>query len=437
MINEQLVLSAILIDNRHMKKALTIIQPDDFADLRHKKIYEAMIILDNNHKDIDYTTILNQLGQNSRVDIEYLIHITDILPTAANIDTYIANLREEANVRKLKQSMKLIVANENHNSEQISEYIKGVIDGIEHIDNTTVDYVYDGIDEYMDLLADGNITDTSHKTLFKVLDETVMIQNGDYVTIAAHTGFGKSAFVMNIAKHFSMQGKKGLVVSAEMTRQQWTNRLLANISEVPNKKVQRRIELTKDDIFKLVRASKEVKKLDIMIHDKGGMTVENIVNLSNKLKRKGKLDYICVDHIALIDTTKRVSGDTERISHISKTLKQLALSLKVPVIVLSQFNRNATDPRTGKKREPVKEDLKGSGSLAEDANIIMFLYSTKDVEDFVDRFITIKVAKNRDGETAKKPMIFKADKQQFVEIDYNKETQTSTEIPLTKIGGVF
>ena len=439
MIQEQLVLAAILIDNRHMKKSRTMIEPSDFVDFKNKSIYQGMISLDDKVMDINYGTLMTYLdAHKTGITIDYLIELENYLPTAEAIDSYLAQLKEVSNKRKLKKAFEDLSKEDSITSEEASNYLMNVIDSLEHVDNTPVEMVYDGIDEYMMSLADGTFKDTSHKTLFTELDKRVMIQDGDYVTVAAHTGFGKSAFLMNIAKHFSMQGKTGLVVSGEMTKQQWLNRLLANVSGVENKRVQRRIELTKDEIYKLTKAASTVKKLNIIIHDKGGMTVEHIINKATKLKRKGKIDYIAIDHIGLLDTTKKVLGDTQKLTHISKSLKRLALNLKIPVIILSQFNRNAVDPRTGKHREPVKEDLKGSGSLAEDANIILYLYATADnVEDFVNRYIILKVGKNRDGETAKLPMMFKADKQSFHEVEYNRDTQTSTELPISKIGGAF
>ncbi|WBK39994.1 DnaB-like replicative helicase [PinkBerry-associated phage LS06-2018-MD08] len=435
MIQEQLVLASILIDNRHMKKCVTVISPDDFVDFKNKSIYQGMLQLHYDNMEIDYGTLIDYLDRHKTgVTIEYLIHLSDILPTAANIDSYLKQLVETSNRRKLEKAFNDVLKDDTVTSQEASQYITNVIEGLDHIDNTPVDTIHDGIDEYVNSLADGNFVDTAHKTLFTNLDEKVAIQDGDYILVAGFTGTGKSALVMNYAKNFSMQGKKGLIISGEMTRQQMLNRMIANVSGVANKRIQRKIDLNKDELLKISRSAKEIKKLDIMINDKGNMTVEHIVNLSRKLKQKGRLDYLIVDHIGLIGTTKRCNGKTQEISHVSNTLKQLALNLKIPVIVLSQFNRNASDSHTGKRREPVKEDLKHSGSLEEDANVIIFLYSTNDnIEDFVDRYMILKVDKNRDGECGKMPVVFKADKQMFREVEYDRDTQTSTELPLSKV----
>jgi len=433
--SEHLVLASILIEDRYIKKCLTVIQPEDFIDFKNRKIYEGMISLDSNNMEINYGTLIDYLNKvGSGVKLDYLIELSNVLPTAAAIDTYLAQLREDSNKRKLIEGFKHVFDDKSMTSVEGSEYIKDVIEGLDHVDNTPVETIYDGIDEYVNTLADGKFVDTAHKTLFTRLDEIVSIQDGDYILVAGFTGTGKSALVMNIAKHFSMQTKKGLIISGEMTRQQLLNRMIANVSGVANKRIQRKIGLSKEELLNIQRSANQIKKLDIMINDKGNMTVEHIANLSRKLKQKNRLDYLVVDHIGLIGTSKRCNGKTQEISHISNTLKQLALGLKIPVIVLSQFNRNASDSHTGKRREPVKEDLKHSGSLEEDANVIMFLYSKhENIEEFVDRYMILKVDKNRDGECGKIPVVFKADKQMFREVD--KQGEDWAELPLSKIGG--
>ena len=434
---EQLVLASILIEPKHIKKCILDIEPTDFSDFKNKEIYKSMLRLYNKVIAIDYRTLLADLEKHkSGVGIDYLLELVDMLPTAEGIDSYIEIMREDSNRRKIITGFENVIKDKTVTSQDARNYVTNIFDNLNHINNDPIEMIHDDIDNYVNSIADDDFKDSSHKTLYRKLDERVLIQDGDYILVAGFTGTGKSALVMNFAKHFSMQKKKGLVVSLEMTKTQWLNRMIANVSGVENKKIQRKQGFSKDELLNITRSASQIKKLDIMINDKGGMKVEHIVNLCNKLKQKGKLDYLIVDNIGLVGTTKRCNGKTEEISHISNTLKQLALGLKIPVIVLSQFNRNATDSYTGKRREPVKEDLKHSGSLETDANVIIFLYSThENIEEFVDRFMILKIAKNRDGECGKIPVVFKADKQMFREVDYDRDTQKSTEIALSPIGG--
>ena len=417
---EQLVLASILIEPKYIKKCILDIEPTDFSDFKNKEIYKSMLRLADKVIAIDYRTLLADLEKHkSGVGIDYLLELVDMLPTAENLDSYVESLREESNMRKLIVGFDNVKSDKTITSQEAGNYINNIIDNTKHADNTQTIHMSDNVNELIDEILDCKGLPNAHRTLFTKLDSKVMMRDGNYVVMAGLPGSGKSALALNFATHFAKQGKKILYISLEMTATEMKERLISSLSGVDGKKISRREGLTSDEKLMIAATAKTLKQYDIRFFDRGSITVEHLMNLCTKLKQQGQLDILITDHIGLMRCANKQLSKTQSTSFISQTLKQIAMTLKITVITLSQFNRNSIDSNTGKTREPNLTDLKDSNSLGEDANIALLLYAPKPNEEFANRHLVLKIAKNRSGELGKILMVFKTESMQFREMDYN------------------
>ena len=258
------------------------------------------------------------------------------------------------------------------------------------------------------------------------------ITNGSLIVIGARPGLGKSAFALNLAHHFSQQHKKTLFISLEMTEKEIVDRLISLTTEIHATRITRRMKLNQNEISIINKAKQNLEHHFINIFDKGSLKVENLIHLCTKLKQKNELDVLIVDYIGLLDSNQYQGQRTQQIGYISRKLKQIAMDLKIPVIALSQLNRNIVDKTDGKMREPSLSDLKDSGSIEQDANAVLFIHSlSKDSDDFDDRFLKLIIAKNRNGSVGKILMNFKTNILRFREGEF--VDGKVIELPLSKL----
>lgn len=415
---EQNVLGAILISPEVMDYCFGIVEPNDFADYKNKAIYTAMLHLHTNTTEIDYSTLHARLKANkTEVDIDYIIQLTNLLPTAEHYQTYVKLLKDDSNKRKLFTTMKNVYDNKALSSEDITNELKQQIDNLAFINNHELEDISVGLDKQVNDIVDCVGLGNAIKTNYTELDHKLMILDGTYNIIAARAGFGKSAFMINLIKAFSEQGKKGVLISLEMLKDEIANRFLALESGVQLRKIFRREDLSNNEKRMIESAKKKIQDYGLKVYDKGGLKVEQLYTIVRDLKMKGQIDVLYIDYIGLLDTNIYKDNRTQQVNYISRKIKQIAQEFKLPIIALHQMNRNAISSDSGRSREPNNTDLKGGGQLEQDAHSIMFLYKmgTEEEQNETNE-VYLKISKNRNGQRCYIKYNFQSDVMKFVEI---------------------
>ena len=414
---EKSILGSILINDRVLKKTLLFIEPKDFTNKHNKLIFEVMIKNHYNNVTNDYVTILNELKKINNTDyLDYLLELTNIVPTSENINSYIKVLKEHNNLKILIDTFKTIENDKTIDTIKAISTLEEVIDGLDHIDNTEVSQINDNLESYLNGIADGKQLDKGIPTLYKLLDSKLTIRNGNFIVIASRPARGKTAFTLNLVKHFAQQRTKILFISLEMTKNEILDRLIAIVSGLNISRINDRTLNNHEKII-LLKSRKELDSYNINVFDKGSLNIENLINLCTKLKTNKKLDIVIIDYIQLLSSKMFKDNRVNQVGYISRKLKQLAMDLKIPVIALSQLNRNSIDKNNGNNREPNLSDIKSSGDLEQDANAVLFLHQEKET-DLDDRFMELIIAKNRGGKIGKINIVFKTATMQFVESEY-------------------
>lgn len=413
---EKCILGAILLNNKVLDKCMLFLEVKDFKDGYNQLIYQTMVKNKNNNIVNDYITIHKEMKQITDIDIfDYLIELANYVPTAENIDSHIKIIREHNNLESIVGTLETI-KNKNMETAPAIQLIEDTIDNLTYVDNTETSNLNENIKEYLHSIADGKDLEKCIPTLYELLDRKLMIRNGNFIVIGARPAVGKSAYVLNLVKHFAMQKQKVLFISLEMTKEEILNRLVAmvsgiNVSRIINKK------LNSYEIQQVLRTEIELKKYNIKIFDRGSLNIENLINLTHKLKTKGQVDILVVDYIGLLGSKLFRESRVNQVGYISRKLKQIAMDLKIPVIALAQLNRNVVDKGNGRSRKPVLADLRDSGSIEQDANVVMFLHQEEDTTHD-DRFLKLILAKNRSGETGEIDIVFKTKTMTFVESEF-------------------
>lgn len=380
---EEAVLGSILRDNEALHEVIEIISPSDFYRQAHGEIYQVILNLYNNNQPIDLITVTDQLQKENLLDAvggaANVARLANIVPTSANAEHYAMIINEKYKIRRVIRGAEkirrvaysqefetadvLINIAEAEMFEISSNTTKGGLVAIKDIAMSHIDNIFNR----------RNLKGVTGLEMgFEMLDAlTAGLQDGDLIIVAARPSMGKTAFATQIGKYAAVQNKKSVAVfSLEMPKEQVYERLLVNESMVDGHKI--RIGLFEEEEEQRIgRASARLSLADIFIDDTSGITVPEIRTKSRKLKAKKGLDLIIIDYIQLMRCHKKAENRQREITEISVGLKNLAKELKVPVMALSQLSR-AVEQRQDKI--PTMADLRESGSLEQDADLIMFLY---------------------------------------------------------------
>lgn len=409
---EQSVLGAVLIDSACLDKiAEIILNPDYFYVSSHKIIYTVILELFVSGEPIDYVTLLERLKQEKNFEEvnykSYLLQIAQIVPSVNNIEYYAEIIRDKYNLRVLVNTAREIIDNasetdvnpsdllnlaeqkifdirrgkETKGLQRINEIILQTFDRLDEI-NSRPEYEYSGI-----------------PTGIKDLDRVIMgLNKTDLILLAARPGMGKTSFAINIAQHVSViKEKKVAFFSLEMSKEQLVSRMLSAEGKIPSQTL-RMGKLSDNEWIRLIEAGDILSKSKIYIDDTPGISIPE---MKAKLRRLGGADLVIIDYLQLMSSARRIDNRVQEISEITRSLKILAKELDVPVITLSQLSR-ASEQRIDHK--PVLSDLRDSGSIEQDADIVLFLYRegyyNSDVSENEDKNSgECIVAKNRHGET--------------------------------------
>ncbi len=409
-IAEQAVLGSMLADTDAVVKAIEILKPEDFYREDHKEIYSAMLELYGLGEPIDFLTlrnILQQRGTLEKVGSEmFLSTLIDSVPTTSNIESYVKIVEEKATLRSLIKAANDILAMGYASTEEVNSIIekteKRIFDVLQNRNSR-------GYASIKDILID---TFDNIEQLYKKKSKVSGIESGftdldlktsglnpsELIMVAARPAMGKSAFVLNIAHHVAMNGKVPVMIfSLEMSKEQMVNRILCSEAEVDSMKV-RTGDLDSEDWIKLGKASGNLAEAPIYIDDTPGLSSAELRAKCRKAKLEKDVGLIIIDYLQLMESKGRSESRQNEISEISRSLKILAKELNVPVIALSQLSRA---PESRPDHRPILSDLRESGSIEQDADIVMFLYRDDYYNPDTEKknVAEVIIAKNRSGST--------------------------------------
>ena len=406
---EQAVLGSILIDSRCLADVIGIVRPEDFFLEQNREIYETIYTMFNFSQTIDPVTVLDKMRElgnyhdNSR---DYILQLMEITPTAANAQRYAGIVRDKAMLRGLAQAatdISEIVYDQVGTPAEMLEAAEKKIyalrkgergDSLEHI-GTVLRKVFDHLNE----LAASDSAIPGLSTGLRDLDVKINgLNKSDLLLIAARPAMGKSSLALNIGVNVAKKYKKTVAVfNLEMSREQLAMRLLSGESFVDSAKMQTG-KLTDEEWIKLAMGSAALSQTDIRIDDNPSITV---AEMNAKLRRVEDLGLVIIDYLQLMSGSgygKQSDNRVQIVGDISRSLKIMAKELNVPVICLSQLSR-AVESRQDKR--PMMSDLRESGAIEQDADVIMFIYR----DDYYNENSEEKnvaeciVSKNRHGET--------------------------------------
>jgi replicative DNA helicase len=409
---EKAVISGLLLDNTAIHGVLTELRPDDFYHPAHRTLYESIVALGDESQPVDLHTLSNHLSNRKKLDevggALFLAEVADYESTAANVLHHARIVREKSLKRRLISTASEIVQSvfeEPHHAEKLLDFAEGRIFALGQEQarssfQSLRDEMHDTFD-FVEALREGEITGVP--TGFDDLDKlTGGFQRGDLIIIAARPSMGKTAFALNMARNAAIQaGKKVGVFSLEMNRRSLTLRLLSAEAEVDVSRFHRGYVSTRD-LSHLATAAGRLSNAPIWIDDSSSLTVLEMRAKARRLKHEHGLDLLVVDYLQLAQGAPDVESRTQEISQISRGLKGLAKELDIPVIALSQLNRGPELRGEGHRR-PLLADLRDSGAIEQDADLVMFIYRA----EFYDRgenpenagIAEIIVAKQRNGPT--------------------------------------
>lgn len=380
---EMSVLGGVLLENEALNKALEILRPEDFYRESHRKIFNALIDLSENGEPADLVTLTAALQK--RGDLEsvggsaYLATLVDYVPTAANIAYYCRMVKEKALSRNLIH-VATEIATRGYDSSDVESDLDWAEKSIFEIAGSKSKVSYFSTREIMkdtfkaiEKLYDRKELVTGIPTGFNDLDlMTAGLQGGDLIIIAGRPSMGKTAFALNVVEHAALRAGKpvpAIIFSLEMSKEQLVQRMLCSVSRVDASRL-RTGHLGDSDWPKLTNGAGLLSEAPIFIDDTPSISVLELRAKSRRLKAEHDLGLIVIDYLQLMQGKNSESRQQE-ISEISRSLKALAKELKVPVVALSQLNRSLEN-RTDKR--PIMADLRESGAIEQDADVIMFVY---------------------------------------------------------------
>jgi replicative DNA helicase len=413
---EQSVLGGILIENEALHKVVEILNFDDFYRESHRKIFRSMIALSEKNEPSDLVTLTNELKyQNLLEEIggaSYLTSLIDSVPTAANIEYYARIVKEKSILRKLIQAATEIVTQSYEDRGDVDALLddsEQLIFGIsEHRVKPSFYPIKDIIKESfktIEKLYEKKELITGIPSGFKDLDKkTAGFQPSDLIVVAGRPGMGKTAFCLNVAQYAAIEAKIPVAIfSLEMSKEQLALRMLCSEAEVDGQKL-RSGYLSESDWPKLTLAAGNLSEAPLFIDDSPAITNLEIRAKARRLKAEYGLGLVIVDYLQLMKG-RRAERREQEISEISRSLKALAKELSLPVIAISQLSRKTEDRPS---RRPQLADLRESGAIEQDADVILFVYREELYkQDTPNKGIAeIIIGKQRNGPTGKVDLAF-------------------------------
>jgi len=437
---EKAVLGAVLIDNEALNKVLEVIKSADFYVEGHRKIYDSMAVLYERGEPTDFLTVSNHLKQQGLLDFiggaSYLSSLADTIPSSANILSYAKIIKEKAIIRKLIEASTEIATLGYEGAQDAEEMLdraeKIIFDMTENRSRPTFRILKEVVKESfkkIEQLFESKKSVTGLSSGFRDFDNmTSGLQPGDLIILAARPSMGKTSLAVNIAESAAIHEKASVAIfSLEMGMEQLGMRMLCSQARIDSSKL-RRGDLEDRDWPALTKAAGVLSEVKLHIDDTPAQSVLEMRAKCRRLKKEHGLDLVIVDYLQLARGSSGVSNREQEISEISRGLKSIAKELKVPVIALSQLNR-AVESRTN--RRPMLSDLRESGAIEQDADIIMFIYRDEvyDANSPDKGIAEIIIGKQRNGPVGTVRLAFLNQYTKFENLAVDHASQYSSDAP--------
>ncbi|NLX77871.1 MAG: replicative DNA helicase [Clostridiaceae bacterium] len=405
---EQSVLGSILLDKEVLPDIAGKLKSEDFYMEQHREIYEAVLDLYEQNQPVDLITVSEQLVKRGTLqkvgDYEYLSNLATSVPTTANANYYASIVEEKSLLRKLIQASGEISRKSYESGESALDVLsyaeKCIYDIVQNRNNTGLVPINDVLDTTFSRLEElynnaGSLTGVPSG--FTDLDrKTSGFQRSDLILIAARPSMGKTSFALNIASYAAIHHHIPVAIfSLEMSKEQLVSRIIASEALVDMEKM-RSGRFEDEDWVKMAQTMGPLSKAPIYIDDNAGISIMEMMSKCRRLKMKRGLGLVMIDYLQLMQGSRRTENRQQEISEISRSLKIMAKELEIPVIALSQLSR-APDAR--QNHRPILSDLRESGAIEQDADLVMFLYRDDYYnEDSEKKNITeVIIAKHRNG----------------------------------------
>ena len=418
---EMYVLGSILLENNIMNNLIGKLNQDDFYNPQNNAIFKAMLTLFNNNEKIEIISLIEQLKRDKVTNLNeyknYLIEMIDLVPSTSSVNLYIDVVEEKAVERRILSNMQELssdILSSKYDFNTILDRAEDTILKVIQKRRTSnfitmaeaAKQVYSQIEGYVGNKSDLTGLDTGYPHLNKA---TLGLQKGDLLILAARPAVGKSAFAINLGLNVAKLNKAHVALfSLEMSIEQLMMRIFSYQSNIELSNI-RSGKLDADELIMLGVAREELAKINLHFDESSSSNISDIRAKCRQLKQSGQLDFVIIDYLQLVTTNDHRGNRQEEVSKISRQLKTLARDLEVPILALSQLSRGV---ETRDDKRPVLADLRESGSIEQDADMVMFLYRRSDVEDEDEteeevlkkkeeekgyKEVVLSIAKNRQG----------------------------------------
>ena len=427
---EKSVLGCAFLSKNSLTKICEDLYSDMFYSEANQKLFEAIKRCYDEKIPIDLTTVTDELEKKKDLSaiggIEYLSEVIDSVPTAANLDYYIKIVKDKALMRNLIETATDIVTDAYEEDEDITHLLdsaeKKILNVVKERQTSDFIHIKDAIalaQENLEKLSQNKEEVTGVPTGFYDLDRvTSGLHAGEMIIIAARPGMGKTAFALNIATNAAQNTKKAVAIfNLEMPAEQLVNRMRSAVGQIDSGKI-RTGNMSHEDWKRINEANSQLAETNIQIVDDAGITAAEIKAKCRNLANKEEgLALVIIDYLQLVTSGgKRVESRQQEVSDISRSLKTMAMELKVPVIALAQLSRNAEKRESN---QPMLADLRESGSIEQDADMVLFInrsdyYKAKEQLDASKNVVAdIIIAKHRKGSTGKFQLLFELNMSNF------------------------
>ena len=430
---EQALIGSMLTDKDAVIAAIEILREQDFYREDNRIIYSAILNLYNRSEPIDIITLKAELKSMGKLEavggLEYIVQLPDRVPTTSNVEQYIKIVEEKSMLRALIKTADELITLGYDPTQEVEQVIdtaeKKIFEVMQKKNqkgySSMKDILIDTFTQLEQLYNQKEMI-TGVPTGFADLDyRTSGLHNSDLILVAARPAMGKSAFALNIATHAAVRGKVPVAIfSLEMSKEQMANRILCSEAMVDSAKV-RTGKIDDEEWGKLAAASGELSEAGIYIDDTPGISVMEIRAKCRKMKLEKNIGLVVIDYLQLVQGSNRKGGSREQeIAEISRSLKILAKEINVPVIALSQLSRA---PEQRVDHRPMLSDLRESGSIEQDADIVMFLYRDDYYNEDTDKknIAEVIIAKHRSGATGTVELLWLGNYTKFANIDRYRE----------------
>lgn len=430
---EQAVIGSMLTDKEAVSAAIEVLKPEDFYREDNRIIFEAILSLYGRSEPIDIITLKSELSSMGKFEavggLEYIAELPDKVPTTANVEQYIKIVEEKSVLRNLIKTANEIITLGYDQTQEVDSIIEGAEKKIFEVMQKKNQKGYTPIKDILvetftelEQLYNQKQRITGIPTGLSDLDfRTSGLHNSDLILVAARPAMGKSAFALNIATNAAVRAKVPVAIfSLEMSKEQMTSRILCSEAMVDSNKV-RTGKIDDEEWGKLAAASGELSEANIYIDDTPGISIMEIRAKCRKMKIEKNIGLVVIDYLQLVQGSgKRGSSREQEIAEISRSLKILAKEINVPVIALSQLSRA---PEQRPDHRPMLSDLRESGSIEQDADIVMFLYRDDYYNEDSEKknIAEVILAKHRAGSTGTVELLWLGNYTKFANIDKYRE----------------